>query len=146
MRSYWSSVCAVTQSCTALFDPMDCMPPGSSVHGDSPGETPGVGCHFLPWGLNPSLLHPLHWKAGSLLLGPPGKPCSGAEQVLNPIWAPCGRTDAFLHADSGRPRRRWMSRVQTHLWQRRQSRVMYLQIKDRKITSSCDGFCMWLGT
>ena len=26
---------------------MDCSPPGSSVHGDSPGQNPGVGCHFL---------------------------------------------------------------------------------------------------
>ena len=27
--------------------PMDCSPPGSSVHGDSPGKNTGVGCHFL---------------------------------------------------------------------------------------------------
>ena len=25
---------------------MDCSPPGSSVHGDSPGKNTGVGCHF----------------------------------------------------------------------------------------------------
>ena len=25
--------CLVTQSCPTLFDPMDCSPPGSSVHG-----------------------------------------------------------------------------------------------------------------
>ena len=24
---------------------MDCTPPGSSVHGDSPGNNPGVGCN-----------------------------------------------------------------------------------------------------
>ena len=24
---------------------MDCSPPGSSVHGDSPGKSTGVGCH-----------------------------------------------------------------------------------------------------
>ena len=31
----WPSVCAclVTQSCPTLCDPMDCSPPGSSVHG-----------------------------------------------------------------------------------------------------------------
>ena len=28
-------------------DPTDCSPPGSSVHGDSPGKNTGVGCHFL---------------------------------------------------------------------------------------------------
>ena len=30
-----------------LCDPMDCSPPGSSAHGDSPGQDTGVGCHFL---------------------------------------------------------------------------------------------------
>ena len=28
-------VCSITQSCPTLFDPMDCSPPGSSVHGIS---------------------------------------------------------------------------------------------------------------
>ena len=37
----------VTQSCPAVCDPMDCSPPGSSVHGDSPGKNTEVGCHFL---------------------------------------------------------------------------------------------------
>jgi len=42
---------------------MDCSPPGSSVHGDSPGKSPGVGCHALLQGIfptqgsNPGLLH-----------------------------------------------------------------------------------------
>ena len=39
--------CLVTQSCLTLCDPMDCSLPGSSVHGDSPGQNTGVGCHFL---------------------------------------------------------------------------------------------------
>ena len=30
-----------------LCDPMDCSPPGSSVHGDSPGKNIRVGCHSL---------------------------------------------------------------------------------------------------
>ena len=30
-----------------LCDPMDCSPPGSSVHGDSLGKDTGVGCHAL---------------------------------------------------------------------------------------------------
>ena len=39
-----------------------------------------MGCHFLPQGifptqgLNPCLLHLLHWRADSLPQGPPGKP------------------------------------------------------------------------
>ena len=35
------------QSCPTLCDPVDCSPPGSSVHGDSPGKNTGLGCHFL---------------------------------------------------------------------------------------------------
>ena len=61
--------CLVTQPCLTLFDPGDCSPPGSSVHGDSPGRNTGVSCHFLLQGifltqrLNP---HLLHWQAESL--------------------------------------------------------------------------------
>ena len=42
---------------------MDCSPPSSSVHGDSPGKNTGVGCHalfqgiFLIQGSNPGLIH-----------------------------------------------------------------------------------------
>ena len=36
----------VAQSCPTLSDPMDCSPPGSSVH-EFPGKSTGVGCHFL---------------------------------------------------------------------------------------------------
>ena len=35
------------QSCLTLCDPMDCSPPGSSVHEDSPGKNTGVGYHAL---------------------------------------------------------------------------------------------------
>ena len=40
-------LCLVTQSCLILCDPMDCGPPGSSIHGDSPGKNTGMGCHAL---------------------------------------------------------------------------------------------------
>ena len=41
-------VCAkLLQLCQTLCDPMDCRPPASSVHGDSPGKNPGMGCHAL---------------------------------------------------------------------------------------------------
>ena len=42
---------------------MDCSPPGSSTHGDSPDKNTGVDCHallqgtFPTWGRNPGLLH-----------------------------------------------------------------------------------------
>ena len=70
----------VTQSCPTLCDPMDCSPPGSSVHGDSLGNNTGVDCHALLQGIfktqgwNLCLLCLLHWQAGSLPLAPPGKP------------------------------------------------------------------------
>ena len=56
-------VVLVAPSCPTLCNPMDCSPPGSSVHGDSPGKNTGVGCSsllqrtFLTQGLNPVLLH-----------------------------------------------------------------------------------------
>ena len=55
--------CLVAQSCLALWNPVDCSPPGSSVHGDSPGKNIGLGCHVLlqgifpTQGLSPGLLH-----------------------------------------------------------------------------------------
>jgi len=33
---------------------MDCSPPGSSVHGDSPDKNTGVGCHDLLQGIFPT--------------------------------------------------------------------------------------------
>ena len=46
------------QSFRTLCNPMNCSPPGLSVHGDSPGKNTGGGCHtllqgiFLTQGLN----------------------------------------------------------------------------------------------
>ena len=51
------------QSQVTLWDPVDCSPPGFSVHGDFPGKNNGVGYHFLlqrlfpTQELNPCLLH-----------------------------------------------------------------------------------------
>ena len=67
------------QSCPILCDPMDCSPPGSSLHGDSPGKDTELGCHALLQGLfltQGSNSHPFclrHWQAGSLPPAPPGK-------------------------------------------------------------------------
>ena len=55
--------CLVAQSCPTLGDPTDCSLPGSSVHGDSPGNNTGVDCYallqriFPTQGSNPGLLH-----------------------------------------------------------------------------------------
>ena len=56
-------LCLVAQSCQTPCNPMDCSPPGSSIHGDSPGKNTGMGCHallqgiFPTQGLNPGLPH-----------------------------------------------------------------------------------------
>ena len=56
---------SVSQSDPTICDPMVHSPPGSSVHGDSPGKNTGVGCHFLLQGIfptqgwNPRLLTPV---------------------------------------------------------------------------------------
>ena len=42
---HWAVLCLVTQLRLTLCDLMDYSPPGSSVHGDSPGKNIGVGCH-----------------------------------------------------------------------------------------------------
>ena len=57
-------------------DPMDCNPPGTSVHGDSPGKNTGVGCHALLQGdlPNPGIEPRSHaLQADSLPSEPPGK-------------------------------------------------------------------------
>ena len=44
----WDACMLSRFSCVRLFcDPVDCSPPGSPVHGDSPGKNTGVGCHAL---------------------------------------------------------------------------------------------------
>ena len=51
---YPHTLCLVFQSHLILCNPMDCSPPGSSVHGDSPGKNTEVVCHALLQGLFPS--------------------------------------------------------------------------------------------
>ena len=61
---YFAVLCLVTQSCLTLCDPMDYSLPGSSVHGDSPGQNTGMGCQALLQGIfptqgsNPCLMSP----------------------------------------------------------------------------------------
>ena len=80
------------QSCPTLCNPMDCSPPGSSVHGDSPGKNTEAGCHALLQGIFPTqgsnlqLLHLLHWQEGSLPLAPPGE-----TQEKITVWWICSR-------------------------------------------------------
>ena len=43
----YTVLCLVAQICLTLCDSMDCSPPGSSIHGNSPEKNTGVGCHAL---------------------------------------------------------------------------------------------------
>ena len=71
-------LCLVAQLCLTLWNSMDCSPPGSSAHGDSPGKNTGVGCHALFQGIFPT-------------------------QELNPRLPHCGRILYHL-SHQGRPR------------------------------------------
>ena len=81
--------CSVVQSWPTLCDPMDCSPPGSSVHGISEARITRVGCHLLLQGIfptqgsNPGLLHLLPWQVDSLPLshlGSPSVPNAGKQR------------------------------------------------------------------
>ena len=66
----------VTQT---LCNPMDCSPPGSSVHEDSPGKNTRVGCHALLQETFPTQrsnpgLPPGFLQVDSLMSESPGKP------------------------------------------------------------------------
>ena len=52
LNFYGACMCAkLLQLCLILCDPMDCSLPDSSVHGISPGNDAGVGCHTLLQGI-----------------------------------------------------------------------------------------------
>ena len=47
-------LCLVAQLCPTLCNPRKSSLPGSPVHGDSPGNNSGVGCHALLLGIFPT--------------------------------------------------------------------------------------------
>ena len=69
--------CVSAQRVQLSCNPIDCSPPGSSVHGVFPGKNTGVGCRFLLQGIfltQRSNLGLLHWQAHSLPLSHMGSP------------------------------------------------------------------------
>ena len=50
----------MSRLCPTLWDPMDCSPPCSSVHGIFQARNIGVGCHFLLQGIFPTQGSNLH--------------------------------------------------------------------------------------
>ena len=67
----------LSHSAVSNSDPMDCSPPGSSVHGMFQArvmEWVAISCSRPTQGLNLYLLCPLHWQADSLPLSHLGSP------------------------------------------------------------------------
>ena len=107
-------LCLVAQSYPTLCDPTDWGPPGSSVHGDSPGKNTGIECHALFQGIFPTqgLNEPRSpvLQADSLPSEPPGKPkghranvcCALVAQSCPTLCDPmdCSPPDSSVHGDS----------------------------------------------
>ena len=96
--------CIITSLlCLSLCDPMDCSPPGSSIHGDSSGKNTGVGCRALLQGNlpNPSIKHRSPaLQVDSSLSEPPGKPKNtgvGSLSLLQRIFPTQESTRCLLH-------------------------------------------------
>ena len=95
INTFCAMLCLVAQLCLTLCNPVDCSPPGSSVHGDCPGKN-GMGCHallqgiFPTQGLNPGFLH-CRWILYHLShQGSPSNSCCCcccvASVVSNSVW------------------------------------------------------------
>ena len=80
------------QSCLTLCNPMDCSPPGSSVHGT-------LQARILEWIAMPSSrgcsqpkdqtqvsLHLPHWQVSSVPLAAPEKTSLVAQMIKNAMW------------------------------------------------------------
>ena len=65
--------CSVTQLFLTLCDPMDCSPPGSSVHGILQARVLEWVAVSSSWGCSQQFLR---WQVQSFTIEPPGKPLS----------------------------------------------------------------------
>ena len=81
-------MCECAQLCLTLCDPMDCNPPGCSVHGISHARILGWVAIFPPGDLrNPGIeLHHPMWQIDSSPLEPPRKPLKGTEDGKKKWW------------------------------------------------------------
>ena len=77
-KSVFCAFAKSLQSCLTFWDPVDCSPPGSSVHGILQAKIlewllfPPPGDLSDPGIKSKSLTSNLHWQSGSLPLAPPG--------------------------------------------------------------------------
>ena len=74
-------MCSVAQLRPTLCDPVDCSPPGFSVHEDSPGKNTPSGDLPNP-GIKP---RSPALQVDSLQTEPPGNPSLNVYQVLNSL-------------------------------------------------------------
>ena len=83
----------LAQSCPTPSNPMDCSPPGSSVHGILQARIlewvaiPFSRGVFSTQGSNQHLLSRLHWQVGCLPLAPPGKHHVSIQILFNSHFA-----------------------------------------------------------
>ena len=75
-------LCSVAESCLALYDPMDCSPPDSSVHGISQARVlEWVAISFFRGSSHPGIeFKSPSWQADSLLLDHLGSPTLNGER------------------------------------------------------------------
>ena len=99
MSAVTQDACSVARSCLTLCNPMDCGPPGSSVHGllqarilDRTAISLSRGI-FLTQGSNPGLLHLFHWQEGSSSRG-------SSRPRIEP-WYPTLQADSLPPEPSG---------------------------------------------
>ena len=114
-----------------LCEPLDCSPPGSSIHGISHARilewvaissSRGI---FLTQGSNSHILCVLHWQAGSLPLAPPGKP------DLAGLFLKLDNSLMNREAQKSRPS-----------WKKSSKELNQNQIKKRKFVSVCVCVCV----
>ena len=114
-------VCLAFQLCPTVCDPMNCDPPGSSVHGDSAGKNTGVDCHallqgiFPTQGLNPGLpycrqiLYRLKHQGSPRILEQPTPSPGDLPDPGIKLRSPALQVDSLLAEPPGKPWRRCRS-------------------------------------
>ena len=81
------------QSCPTLCDTMDCGPPGSFVHGDSPGQ------RILEWGAMPSsgfFTTSITWEAQDLW-DSLKKPLKNLGDIMSQMFKATEKIKSFYH-------------------------------------------------
>ena len=116
--------------CPTLCDRTDCSPPGSSVHGDSPGKNTGVSCHFLlqsifltQW----SNLCLLHWQ---YFFKPPGRPL----YVFRECKLKKKNTMRCCYTQNGQNLELWQYQMLVTMWSNRISDLLLVGVQNGTTT------------